>query len=332
MFLSLLVSFFKFTNRNVKRYDIIWHENIVEKKYYNQTSETLEVSKEYFRNYQLDKSYPDWQSNLTGDTNISALSIPGTHESCALYGGVFVQCQNMDLKSQLEFGIRVFDIRCRQINDAFFIHHGAFYQNQKFGTHVRNVMVDFLKAHPTEFILMMVKEEYVPAENTKTFDQVMRSYIYGFERYFYLTEKNPTVDEVRGKIVLLRRFNTTFKPLGNEIKFLDDQIFNSSTTIDCHVQDVYLVYSGASKWEYFYQTLEKTKDKNDVAEDWFYINYGSGTGVIIPPITICSYVNKQLITYLQSHQNTITTGILMLDFVNQIDPADVINKNQKYMK
>ncbi|XP_062291383.1 1-phosphatidylinositol phosphodiesterase-like [Scomber scombrus] len=49
------------------------------------------------------KSIPD-------DTPISAISIPGTHKSLSLYGGVLIQCQVWTLDQQLKVGLRYFDV------------------------------------------------------------------------------------------------------------------------------------------------------------------------------------------------------------------------------
>jgi 1-phosphatidylinositol phosphodiesterase len=77
---------------------------------------------------------PDWMAEIKDDTLLSMLSIPGTHETMALYGvgGVLppgvpvppligqivddiVICQSMSLWDQLMSGVRVLDIRCRHL-------------------------------------------------------------------------------------------------------------------------------------------------------------------------------------------------------------------------
>lgn len=106
----------------------------------------------------------NWMSQVLGSKKLSELNIPGTHESCARYGGPLAACQTLSLQEQLEAGIRFIDIRCRHIgdgngNDIFTIHHDVFYQNLTFGTGVRDVCIDFLKKNPTECIVMSIKEE-----------------------------------------------------------------------------------------------------------------------------------------------------------------------------
>ena len=49
---------------------------------------------------------------LLSDTlPVCKLSIPGTHDSGAIYGGCMLKTQDAGIFSQLELGIRAFDIR-----------------------------------------------------------------------------------------------------------------------------------------------------------------------------------------------------------------------------
>ena len=53
---------------------------------------------------------------------------------------------------------------------------------------------------------MSVKEEHDPAGNAETFQQVFTGYIQSNIKSWYLGNTIPALSEVRGKIVLLRRF------------------------------------------------------------------------------------------------------------------------------
>src|SRR5690606_14158510 len=66
----------------------------------------------------------DWMGALPGDLRLDQLSIPGTHDTCAFYGGPLIACQRMPLKQQLEAGIRFLDIRCKNGDDKLYIYHG----------------------------------------------------------------------------------------------------------------------------------------------------------------------------------------------------------------
>lgn len=125
----------------------------------------------------LTVSLPGWMGSVADNTNLAALSIPGTHDSGARTEPVSgtAKCQNLSIREQLDAGTRFLDIRCRHIGDAFAIHHGSIYQNLNF-TDVLTACYSFLAANPTETIVMCVKEEYDPTNNTRTFEQTFDSY------------------------------------------------------------------------------------------------------------------------------------------------------------
>jgi len=153
-------------------------------------------------------SNPRWMTALKDDTLLSSLSLPGTHDTMAFYGGDAAQAQAMSLANQLESGIRVLDIRCRHIQDVFAIHHGMVFQKVYLGD-VLNTVIAFLNKNPGETVFMRVKEEYNPENNKLTFEQVFRDrYWTPNINYFWQgTSDDPKLADVRGKIVVLQNFS-----------------------------------------------------------------------------------------------------------------------------
>lgn len=106
----------------------------------------------------------NWMSGLDDATLVRDMSIPGSHESCALYGGGLSQCQSLTITQQLNRGIRFFDIRCVNAYggpaferpDDFPIYHGGLTQGIWFSA-VQEQCAAFLDRHPTETILMNVQ-------------------------------------------------------------------------------------------------------------------------------------------------------------------------------
>jgi len=157
----------------------------------------------------------EWITWLKDDVRLSELSIPGTHDTMALHGGDLAETQKLTLNEQLKSGIRVLDIRCRLVEDVFAIHHGAKFEDVFFGDVLDGVIM-FLRNHPYETVLMRVAPEY-HADSGRPFDPTL--YYDRFEatfhdRYwepnkvwFYKgASDNPTVKEMRGKIVVLQKF------------------------------------------------------------------------------------------------------------------------------
>ncbi|KUF14994.1 phosphatidylinositol-specific phospholipase C [Streptomyces silvensis] len=145
----------------------------------------------------------NWMAGIDAATPLQRLTIPGTHDSGARFGGWWVECQNATLAQQLGSGIRFLDIRCRAFEGSFTIHHGAFYQNLNFDDVLRACR-DFLGAQPTETVLMRVKQEYSEVGDA-AFRAVFDDYLdrRGWRSLFHIGTAWPRLGDVRGKVVLI---------------------------------------------------------------------------------------------------------------------------------
>ncbi|WP_145515952.1 phosphatidylinositol-specific phospholipase C domain-containing protein, partial [Yersinia aleksiciae] len=153
----------------------------------------------------------NWISRLSDKTLLSHISIPGTHDSASfrtnIFGRAFSQTQVWDIKEQLNNGIRFLDARCRLIDNVFTMHHGSTFLEQYFGD-IIITCIKFLHKNPTEFIILSVKQEHTVENSTKNFAEVMLdAYITPHKRNFYLANDIPMIGEIRGKVVLLRRYS-----------------------------------------------------------------------------------------------------------------------------
>ncbi len=152
----------------------------------------------------------NWMSNISSTLLISQFTIPGTHDSATYNvsgstGFGFVQTQSLSISEQLAAGCRFLDIRCRLYEDHLVLHHGAYYLDLNFND-VINFCTSFLTANPTETILMSLKDEYDSDDNTITYEQAVKNYVNQNPAIWYTQGTLPTLQTVRGKIVLLRRF------------------------------------------------------------------------------------------------------------------------------
>ncbi|MCX4781650.1 phosphatidylinositol-specific phospholipase C [Streptomyces sp. NBC_01264] len=145
----------------------------------------------------------DWMARLPNSTLLSEISIPGTHDSGAsLSGGDIALTQSMDLVTQLKSGIRAWDIRLGDSSGRLVVYHGIARQGQDFQNDVLGAADAFLKAHPTEVILMRVAQEQ-PASD---FAGRVHSYASADPRVYRGLSDNPPLSEIRGKIVILQDF------------------------------------------------------------------------------------------------------------------------------
>jgi len=139
-----------------------------------------------------------WMSRLDGTLSLAQLSIPGTHDSGALFEPIprTAKCQNRSIAEQLNTGIRFLDIRCRHVNNTFVIQHGMVNQNQTFED-VLNTVITFLHNNPSECVIMSVKEEYTASGDTRSFEDTFDSYVAKKPGIWYLASTIPRLEQVR---------------------------------------------------------------------------------------------------------------------------------------
>lgn len=100
--------------------------------------------------------------DLDDSTDVSILSIPGTHDS-ATYATPcngfpkLSQCQVMNIKEQLSCGIRYLDIRIRQIDGEVIMCHGIV-KLGPFKT-VAIQIAEFLHQNPSEFLIITFQNQ-----------------------------------------------------------------------------------------------------------------------------------------------------------------------------
>ena len=159
---------------------------------------------------------PCWMRYVDDNKFLDELSIPGTHDSgtCSVDNDTEpqssqVKCQQDYIPTQLLEGIRYFDIRLGKGNDPG-ICHGDFYLFKKDGyyLHLSDVIgyfKTFLSENPREALIMLASrgnDEATDESVTTAFAKVLGDN----PDLFYTASRVPTLGEVRGKIVLLRRF------------------------------------------------------------------------------------------------------------------------------
>lgn len=196
---------------------------------------------------------PCWMKHVNDNKFLDELSIPGTHDSgtCSVDNDTEpqssqVKCQQDYIPTQLLEGIRYFDVRLGKGDDPG-IDHGIFYLLKKDGNylHLSDVIgyfKTFLNENPSEALIMLASrgnDEATDDSVTTAFAKVMDDN----PDLFYTSSHVPTLGEVRGKIVLLRRFGLVGDSVsghtwGLDLTEWDDKIkAHSDSTTMCLVQD-----------------------------------------------------------------------------------------------
>ena len=88
----------------------------------------------------------NWMKNIDDNTYISQISIPGSHDSGALYSiaDLAGKCQDLSISKQLEIGTRFLDIRLTYTGRDFRIVHSFVDQKVNFDVELNNCINFFL--------------------------------------------------------------------------------------------------------------------------------------------------------------------------------------------
>lgn len=277
----------------------------------------------------------NWMQKVDDQKYISELTIPGTHDSGS-FGikchtvSIFAKCQKKNIEEQLEEGCRFLDIRLFQKGEDLSVYHGSVDCNLDFNK-VMDDCVTFLKDHHSETILMSVKKEGED-KPIGTFMQTFLKYIQQdkYKNYWNLTTRLPRLNEARGKIILLRRFNcdTGEQPIGLDTSFEDNTTF-------CH---------DMGNNEFFYcEDLYKStfrKKKNAIAEhidstkknagiqsnkNNLFMTFTSGYHIIPTPKVRAYRTNCWLEKNLDEDGRIM--GIIVSDFPKDSIIQELINNN-----
>ncbi|KAJ7074839.1 1-phosphatidylinositol phosphodiesterase [Mycena belliarum] len=289
-------------------------------------------------------SNPDWMMKVPDSASLASISIPGTHDSMALFGGDLTQCQENfgasgdTLTAQLNAGIRMFDIRLR-VNEGntFTVHHGAVYQNANFDDVLRKID-QWLNAHPSEAVVMRIKQECTgdigscaDADGQASFVDIFDTYrnnAPAAQRRLWApsVQRNsaaptPTMGEIRSKIVLAVLHGAQG---GRTDQYGLAQFSGWNDGNSAWVQDNYNVPNTgaiATKRDQVRRFLDKTNAGDQSA---IYVNFCSGSSLFAQPWQVAAGaggtqgVNPFLLIYLGQgtdvHAEVHRTGIVMMDF------------------
>ncbi|TLS30342.1 hypothetical protein PpBr36_02882 [Pyricularia pennisetigena] len=175
-----------------------------------------------------------WMARIPDDRPINHLSIPGTHDSCARSQVIYVQTQTQTVTEQLLAGVRALDLRLRRRhNGQLFCYHGGvplgpFGRPLALSAVMAEVWAFMIRTRFTETVLVSIDNDDPAdrgsAEGRQGFYEAVDGFIRQTPRWgkgeggvagpdggegssrWYLAPQTPTLGEVRGKAVLLRRF------------------------------------------------------------------------------------------------------------------------------
>jgi hypothetical protein len=292
---------------------------------------------------------PAWMAQVPDSTSLAALSIPGTHDTLGIEGGLLPSAyetqQNegisaQTLAAQLNAGIRAIDIRVAIVNSgtAFAIHHTDVYEDANFDDVLTKAQA-FLAANPSETILMNLHGECDgdtteggigislpghcvddPSNATEAMrEAIFQSYVARYPGLFYVpsvtgtsTAAMPTLGQVRGHIVL-----TMFTgPLGGVYAGYG---LTQLTTGNWgqYVENNWSQCDLASKWSLAQANIaQASADPSNLYTTYLSANcspFGAGPADMAGGYGGGTGENQQLLSYLDAG-SADRTGMVFMDF------------------
>ena len=286
-----------------------------------------------------DSGSADWMGALDGETKLSSISIPGTHDTCTQFVALsyIFQCQDRSIAQQLSDGYRYFDLRLvideKDGKPALVIKHnfaGCRKGKSPFSDklYLEDVLADvsaFLEKHPGETVILCMKAENgddpIADVQGLLYEQIDKN-----EEQWYLQNAIPALDDVRGKMVLATRF-TDELGMGSTRKGLNfDWRDQGDTTVVDEPYVLSMINEGEKLWvqdRYNYDTTDKINaivddlENCQAADDSFSLNFTSttGSGKVGHPKKYATSINKFLTEY--DWQDDTCYGIIVVDFATE---------------
>lgn len=257
----------------------------------------------------------NWMALLDGNKNIFSLNIPGAHDCVTQFikASHFYRCQDKSIYDLLCIGVRCLDIRVERLGGErlVMVHRifRAYNDRRKKGScmtmaDVLEQCYTFLGENPSECIIFQFKNDS-GKDMQECFDVMYKSYIAKHTDRWYLDDGIPTLDEARGKIILLRRckkYDENSYPLGTGIDFSgwveQAEAIPTPLTLKCNagefvIQDRFK-YAPVKKWDL---CVKPMLDNASPFSGEYRINYLSTAGGIKGPYNNALYINEKFMQY-----------------------------------
>lgn len=281
---------------------------------------------------------PDWMGGLDDSRPLSLVNIPGTHDSGTRYifPDYFLQDQNTGIARQLENGYRYLDVRValNKAGDGLEIIHafgicrtGAAVWSRALT--YNDVVADtlaFLAAHPGETVIFCVKPER-SGDDVGAVRALLEQKVSEMPGRWFTENRVPTLGEVRGRIVLCRRYegdlglNFDWADQGDPAVLDDPVAVTGMDAFTLAVQDRYH-YGVEDKWQAVSYALRNTA----ATEQAFSLNFlSTAQGTLPHPRKFASALNERFLAEPLTAGERY--GIILFDFADAALARAVIDTN-----
>lgn len=282
-----------------------------------------------------------WMENLIGSKPVLQYNIPGTHDSVTQYVQYphITKCQNTNIYNQLCMGIRLLDIRTESKNERLKMVHAfakAFNTPNRLGKQmdmedVLNHCYRFLLENPSETVIFMFKNDSKGSDEA-CLSNLYNTYIKDDAEKWFIENRIPALDEVRGKILLLNRCKSEIsKKIGINCSCWEDQGENNPKPLPLetggHFSETFIIqdrygYKREEKWN---AAVKPFLDSSEAFSGKYIINYLSTAGGIKGPYRNSKYINPQFMQY--PLKKGVYYGVICCDFPTAELTAKIIETN-----
>lgn len=320
-------------------------------------------------------SSQEWMRYIDSRKELTEINIPGTHDTATKnIVDLGARCQNSTIGEQLYMGIRYMDLRLEYKDGSRYPEHivlnygGSECEDEDGGklylSKVLKDIYDFLENHPSETVIVQVNEtNNTDEEKEKLIKEFLNTYSADTivnpatgRSYWFKENRIPRLGEVRGRIVLLRKFAYSGdakagidltpwnSPECSNKEYCEVKLDLTDDTVSRRLclEDAYKQYSMSGKWppvagyidtlnKGTYGTIDKDyEDKSNgrTPPSWgdVCIGYTSATsaGIFIDPATFATYTNEKLMGVNLENRRI---GWLAMDFVHEAPVRRVFSTN-----
>lgn len=319
-------------------------------------------------NFKTEQTGNNWITPLDGNIYVSQMSIPGSHDAATgesmatIIGAIFAATQENTLDKQWDLGARAFDLRpaiydpVLESTNELWLYHGVTRVSISWATAMNTIKAK-LTEQPGEFAIVLFRheDESTVGKNTSTtdFNTYMTNYINANSSWIVDWKPNLTIDEARGKVILISRFKGSWNygcftgwshaPEGTTTTL---QNADGSKSATMYVQDYYNSSSHEAKWTSIqtYLNISRQFHANAGMTNHWMINHASGYANTSTSSTYrnnAAYQNPKLIETLTDPAWEGSTGIMLFDYSGAATSGSttvkgdvalqaIINNNYKY--
>ncbi len=272
----------------------------------------------------------EWMKGIDDSTSLTSLSLPGSHDSGALHsiGDLSGKCQDLSIYDQLNCGVRFFDVRLQLRGDDLKVVHGIVDQKLDFYSVLKDFDA-FLKAHPSEGIIVSVKKESADKDSVTTFDESLKE---ALSRYSYWDNSRTLPDslgKLRGKAYLVSRYKDNSVGLPAYEGWIEHSAEDISNTFDIkgsnlHVQDYFKVKDIENKKKEITSCFEYSQNNLDTLT----LNFSSCYFLNSFPPTYAGSTAKIINAWLgEAIKEKKNLGVVISDFVTSNFCEQIYKRN-----